>query len=164
MEFCTPRVHLAVLQSNQCALPTTPAPVKLSTLALCLRTCIWSCSSSRQKGREPARLQDAFLLASPERLEAPPFAVPRAGARQNKHEGLCRQLWPGGPSAHRSQNWALLPSATGQRAALLRPSGISILRSPEIHHREFLGGRSSSPWSWNVAEAKGNPSSGHSGC
>lgn len=104
IEFCTSRAHLALLQSSQCALPTTPAPVKLSTLALCLHTCIWNCSSSRQKGREPARLHDAFLLASPERLEAPPFAPLRAGARQNKQEGLCRQLRPGGPTAQGAEN------------------------------------------------------------
>lgn len=92
-------------RQSECALPTTPAPVKLSTLALCLRTCIWNCSSSRQKGREPARLHDEFLLASPERLEAPPFAPLRAGARQNKQEELSQQPQPSGPTAESSENW-----------------------------------------------------------
>lgn len=148
-EFCTSRVQFssAAKQSEECALPTTPAPVKLSTLALCLRTRIWNCSSSRQKGREPARLHDAFLLASPERLEAPPFAPLPAGARQNKQEGLCRQLRPGGPTAHTAlRTAALLPPATGQRVGHLRPSGSSMLRSLKMHRREFLGGRS-----WNGA-------------
>lgn len=92
-------------EQSERALPTTPALVKLSTLALCLRTSIWNRSSSRQKGREPARLHDTFLLASPERLEAPPFAPLRAGARQNKQEGLCRQLRLGGPTAQSSESW-----------------------------------------------------------
>lgn len=59
------------------ALPTTPPPVKLSTLALCLRTRSWNCSSLRQEGLEPARLHEEFLLASPASAwKRPRFAAP----------------------------------------------------------------------------------------
>lgn len=121
-------------KQSQCALPT----IKLSTLALCLRTRIWSCSSPRQEGREPASLQEEFLLASPaapgsahpgraasgSQAKAPGGAAPAAAVTQPCTH--CTPLHPTAPGLRLLPTGERLPTAFCRRlrqAEVLETSG-----------------------------------------